>query len=289
MAPDLIPPPSPAGRPPIEPDEDERANEGFQEASQLADEARAPRAAGPSPFRGRFGFVWGALVGVALCAVAAAVGLVAAPGDSGPPLAKNWSRWKPGTTRMAAGAQEIATHVGREYRLDNGDQLATISSSALELGGARLGVAVRPKGGELEILDGDGLLYVLNGLGANRSLPGTPSNARGRLVMREALELALYSFRYLDDVTMVGVLLPPPNASSTQARAIFYRPGDLLKELEVPLDRTLAPKTPQPKTMSKEEAARVESLALRNLFLASVQPLESDKNYLVLVEPETVK
>ncbi len=58
--------------------------------------------------------------------------------------------------------------------------------------------------------------------------------------MREALELALYSFRYLDDVTMVAVLLPPSAkddataSTSTETkteptRAVFYRPGDLLR------------------------------------------------------------
>ena len=56
----------------------------------------------------------------------------------------------------------------------------------------------------------------------------------------------------------------------------------------MPLDRTLSPRTPRPSNMTKAEARRVDSLTLRNLFLASVQPLQSDKNYLVLVEPETV-
>ena len=43
--------------------------------------------------------------------------------------------------------------------------------------------------------------------------------------------------------------------------------------------------------MTKAEAARVDSLTLRNLFLASVpaRPLRDDRNYLVLVEPDTVE
>jgi hypothetical protein len=36
------------------------------------------------------------------------------------------------------------------------------------------------------------------------------------------------------------------------------------------------------------KAERVDALTLRNVFLASVQPLQSDKNYLVLMEPDTV-
>jgi hypothetical protein len=95
------------------------------------------------------------------------------------------------------------------------------------------------------------------------------------------------------------VLLPPTakdpkDASSTstetgKTRAVFYRPGDLLAQLQVPLSRTLSPETPRPKTMTVPESTRVDSLALRNLFLASVQPLKEDQSYLVLVEPDKVE
>lgn len=300
MAGDLIPPPSPAGRPPIDSMEDVRVSVQFEEATQLGVEP-PPARHGPSPFRGRFGFAFGVLAGVAVCAAALTVVLATAPGDTGPPLARNWSAWQPETTKMAEGAQDIAAHVGLQYKLDDGDQLTQVRSSRLEFQGSPLGVAVRPKGGELQFLEGDGLLYVLNGLGANGAVAGgKPTKARGRLLMREALELALYSFRYLDDVTMVAVLLPPtakddktPSTStapeSDQTRAMFYRPGDLLAQLQVPLDRTLSPATPRPKTTTVPESARVDSLALRNLFLASIQPLKENQSYLVLVEPDKVE
>jgi hypothetical protein len=185
-----------------------------------------------------------ALIAVAVCAAGALALLIATSDGSGPRLAADWSPWAPDTSDMVEGARAIADHLG------GSDE---IRSSALELG-----VAVRPSGGELQFLEGDGLQYDL-----------TPAEQSDRLLRREALELALYSFRYLDDVTMVAVLLP-------QDRAIFYRPGDLLEQLQVPLDRTLS------------EAARVDSLTLRNLFEASVRPLRDDRDYLVLVEPDTV-
>jgi hypothetical protein len=115
--------------------------------------------------------------------------------------------------------------------------------------------------------------------------------------MREALELALYSFRYLDDVTMVAVMLPPSASAADQAtstgtqqqsRVVFYRPGDLLEQLQVPLTSTLPAKVPTPKALTEGEAARIDSLTLRNLFLASIQPLDSDLSYLVLTEPDTI-
>jgi hypothetical protein len=295
VAGDLIPPPSPAGKPPPDP-----IMEPMLRPAAVEPEVPAATPRRPAPFRSRFGFVWGALIGIAACAAGVFALLLAAPRDSGPRLAENWSQWQPESTRMVDGAEDIAGHVGLQYKLDGGEQLVSVRSSSLELGGQEIGVAVRPSGGDLQFLEGDGLLYILNGLGPNGRLPtGTPSKKRGRLLMREALELALYSFRYLEDVTMVAVLLPQTPeqaernaggaAAAPQTNAIFYRPGDLLDQLQVPLDRTLSSTTPRPSTMTKAEAARVDDLTLRNLFLASVQPLEANHNYLVLVEPETVE
>ena len=54
------------------------------------------------------------------------------------------------------------------------------------------------------------VLYRLCGLGAQCAInKGKPSNERGLLLQREALELALYSFRYLDGVKNVVALMPP--------------------------------------------------------------------------------
>jgi hypothetical protein len=296
VAGDLIPPPSPAGKPPPDPILEPML------ATAAAAEPEAPVAApgGPTPFRSRFGFVWGVLIGIALCAAGTLALLIASPRDTGPKLAEHWSKWQPETSRMVEGAEDIAGHVGLQYKLDGGEQLVSVRSSSLELGGQEIGVAVRPQGGDLQFLQGDGLLYIFTGIGPTaQPSTGAPGKKRVRLMKREALELALYSFRYLDEVTMVAVLLPQTAkqakrnaggaAAAPETNAIFYRPGDLLEHLQVPLDRTLSPNTPRPSTMSKGEAERVDDLTLRNLFLASVQPLEADHNYLVLVEPETVE
>ena len=296
MAGDLIPPPSPAGTPPPDPLlQPMLAPQVEAAASQPA----TPAARGPAPFRSRFGFVWGALAGVALCAIALLVLLVTTRSDAGVHLAENWSPWQPESTEMVDGAADIAGHVAFQYKLDGGGQLVSVRSSSLELGGQEIGVAVRPQGQELQFLEGDGLMYILNGLGPAGRLPDKPTKARGRLLMREALELALYSFRYLDDVTMVAVLLPQTTqqqaanaggaAAAPETNAVFFRPGDLVEQLEVPLAKTLSPKTPRPSTMTKAESAKVDSLTLRNLFLASVQPLEADQSYLVLAEPDTIE
>ena len=65
-----------------------------------------------------------------------------------------------------------------------------------------------------------------------------------QLLRREALELALYSFRYLDGIESTLVLLPP-RADGQAATAVFVERGDVRAELNRPLDQTLtAPLAP---------------------------------------------
>jgi hypothetical protein len=132
-----------------------------------------------------------------------------------------------------------------------------------------------PQGGNIDFIKGNGLLYTLNGLGPKGALRGgKPSSERLLLLRREALELALYTFRYIDDVDLVVTLLPPvtvtptkPAAKGTpaaaapkptkQTMALFFRPGDLEPQLEIPLAATIPPKTPRPETLAESEARRI--------------------------------
>ena len=93
-------------------------------------------------------------------------------------------------------------------------------------------------------------MYTLNGLGPSGSIRGgKPSEERHLLLRREALELALYTFRYVEDVDLVVALLPPTppeektakngatasTTDETPTQALFFRPGDLEPQLEIPL------------------------------------------------------
>jgi hypothetical protein len=298
VAGDLIPPPSPAGRPGRvgqDPAYELRADTAPEPPVSLPDAAAPPpQPRGPAPFRGRFGFVFGALAGVALCAAALAVVLATTSGDSGIELAENWSEWRPDGDDSLTAARDIAEHVGAGYRRDNGDQLVNVQAGPIAVEGLPAGVAIRPQGGSIELLEGDGLMYVFDGFGEQGALGGEPTEERGSLLRREALELALYTFRYLDDVTMVAVMLPPAppkKGESEQAprRAVFYRPGDLLPQLQVPLDHTLTAQAPRPSAMTSEEAAHIDSLTLGNLFLSEWRSASGGVPYLVLREPARVE
>jgi hypothetical protein len=331
VANDLIPPPSPAGRP--DPDartpvggpatdsgsdsggsgglwsgEKEATRRRGAAALAAADPASASRPAldeaaavagaerVTAPYRSRFGFLLGALIGIALAVVGGAV--VLATWSSGPDVPSGWSAWRPTAHDRYAAAQQIANHVAPRYRLGDGDQLVAVQAGPLEVANFPLSVALRssPTGGNIQLLDGKGVMYTLNGLGPRGSIArGTPSEERHLLLRREALELALYTFKYRTDVDMVVALLPPAppdkstatTGSDQQTQALFYRPGDLRSELAVPLTRTIPKRTPRPETLSLNgpEAQRIDALTRPNLFLASFQQGQDAHAFLVLDRP----
>lgn len=305
MAGDLIPPPSPAGRP--APDHDS-AYEYEPEPDPVAAQAEPAAAApGPSPFRARFGFLTGALLGCALAAGVVLLVLLTTGDPSEDGLARNWSTWHPDTKHTYTGATEIADHVESAYRNEKKKQLASVTGGPIAAGTVPLTIAI-PSGDKVEVLTGTGIQYALGGSGKNGVLRDSePSTARHRLLRREALELALYSFRYLPEVSMVVTLMPPaakveqvrPRPKGKQAakaaakekppryqsQAIFYRPGDLKSQLQVPLAETLAVKPPAIAGFAREEANRIDSLTMSNLFEYARQVGQDGRAYLVLDRP----
>jgi hypothetical protein len=306
VADDLIPPPSPAGRPtpgapspgpdtgPFASREREREREREPEPLVEDLEPPAPLTVGASRYRSRFGFIFGALLGLGVAAIALTALVVA--GGSSATRSDGWSAWHPTAEDGLAAADEIALHVGRKYRLANGEQLVAVHAGPLEISELPLHVAVRtaPEGGDIELLEGDSILYTLNGLGPRGSISkGKPSPERHLLLRREALELALYTFRYVDGIDQVVTLLPPPppekgaDAAATTdeerpTQAVFYRPGDLERQIEAPLRFTIPDKTPRPETIPAREKNLIESLTRPNLFASSFSQAQDGQAYLVL-------
>lgn len=327
MAGDLIPPPSPAGKPdPLAP-ERERA-ERSTKASALDEVAPVDERADAPPqsrYRSRFGFVTGALVGVALAAMVIIGLAVAGNNDSRTGAGETWSSWKPTSTNRLVQAAEIADHVGREYRLNDGSQLVDVEAGPLSINDVPLTPVVRTaaKGGDIVPIYGTGVLYVLNGLGDNGSISREkPSAKRLALVEREALELSLYTFRYVKGVDHVVAMLPPTppgattststssssgsaaaptngkrsatspadaaNVASSDVKPIptmLFRPGDLRAQLTAPLALTFPAQTPRPATISDREAELLTQFTQNNVFQASVVPNQTGQGYLVLDRP----
>jgi hypothetical protein len=286
MARDLIPPPSPAGRPQTPDGTPNLVELPPEPARSDAEPAVASPPPGPSQFRNRFGFLLGALAGVFIAVALVAAIVIANRGsgsDSDFGLAANWSRWQPSDTTIDGGAQQIAEHVAAEYKHPDGKQLVQIKA------------AVLPDDYDLTVhsatitdIEGNRLLYTFDGLGPNRQIEGgKPSTTRLKVIHREALELALYTFRYLPDAESITMLLPPPPPTEDEEKAaalataagqppeskplptLFYRPGDLKPQLQVPLGQTIGAKAPSTDVFSGPEADNVETLTLSNRFLFS--------------------
>jgi hypothetical protein len=288
MARDLIPPPSPAGRP-TSPGGTPNLIELPPEPPRSGAEPAQETNLAPSQFRNRFGFLIGALAGVVV-AVGVAVALVLLEGDTASQegFAKHWSAWQPPETDTTKGAQEIAAHVGAEYKQANGSALTLVNGNPMP----SFPIALRPAHGPVVTLSPEhGVMYTLDGLGKDGAMTGTPSPQRLQLLRREALELALYTFRYIKDVNTVMTLLPTiPKGAPTQggpttqpqSQAVFYRPGDLKQQLQTPLRYTLTTKALAPKSIPPADGRKVDALTLSNLFEWSIVRAQTGEPYLVL-------
>jgi hypothetical protein len=229
-------------------------------------ESRADRAR-QIAYRNRFAAFFVVLAVVAGAGVGSLLVLV---GRGSPEAAPAWSAWEPtGTTDQRVA--QIAEHVSRGYRLPSGNALVAVTYQGPPVGtldgvtpGPVRAIAVRPDttGGRADASDittfdaRNTVQYELCGLGKNCSIAeGKASDARGQLLRREALELALYSFQYAGGIDSTLVLLPR-RADGNEATAIFLTRDDVRNELGAPLDQTLtAPLTPGVGEITADEQA----------------------------------
>jgi len=208
-------------------------------------------------------------------------------GDGG---VKNWSSWAP-TNDGQAGAQQIAEHVGVQYKLPNGRQIVNVGVTGLEIQGVPLAVAVRKdasQGGAIKIFNDAGVIYHLCGLGQSCAIDsGKPSIERGLLLRREALELALYTFRYLGDVHQVLVFMPPPKGK-TPTQALFFREGDVARELDRPLTASLSPRVPTVASMTgSPDAGLVQQITSPKTFDFSLTGDQTSQSGYIVLDPPT--
>ena len=278
---------------------------------------RTPRSE-PTPHAAKFRAVTAVLVGLAVGALVVALAIGSSsttkPGSTIP-----WSSWSPPDTGTQ-GAREIADHVAPFYRISGVDQLAVVTvvnlttpsttgSSTTSSSGAASGlqVAVRsdPSSSAVSLLSGNTIGYNLCGIGGQNCAIGVgqPSTARLLLLRREALELALYTFKYVSGVQNVVAILPPghttqpstlspkpPSLSSTAATtkpvniALLFLRDELTPWLSQPLSSTFPEQFPPSVTQmsSAPEAALVDQITARGLFSERLEQAQDGSNLIVL-------
>jgi hypothetical protein len=225
-----------------------------------AEDIPAEERARLSGYKRRFAIIY---LGLALAAgVALGALIVVASDDDGSTQAVQTagSEFHPNGSPNAR-VSEIAARVASRYRGEDGQQLvAAISGPPLVVFNQPEGstqvlvgaVAIRPTipaGGavepsEIEVVDTtNAVQFVLCGYGESCSIAaGQPSEARHLLLRREALELALYTFKYLGGVDNVIVYLPPLPGGQAPPHVVFLRRGELGSQLGKPLTETLSAK-----------------------------------------------
>jgi len=141
-------------------------------------------------------------------------------------------------------------------------------------------------GGDIKVLDGQGVLYRMCGLGEKCSIArGRPIAERALLLRREALELALYSFHDLDDVDHVVVFMPPAKGEDPSV-ALHFRRDDVAGQLARPLKATLPLPVPNPDTITTApDTPFIERITITNLFKFSLTTGNQDANVFLVLDP----
>ncbi|HTX32433.1 MAG TPA: hypothetical protein VMD09_13705 [Solirubrobacteraceae bacterium] len=176
---------------------------------------------------GRFRWAVGGLFALAVASLVVAVvlsgGTQRATSSGGA-----WSAWSPPDDGLA-GAQEIADYIAPYYRASAASQLAVVTVVNLNNPANPTQVVV-PSGSSSQSLlplpAGSTVVYNLCGVGgSNCSIGvGKPSSARLLLLRREALELALYTFKYVTGAQTVVAILPPGHTEQTACTGICAKP-----------------------------------------------------------------
>lgn len=266
----------------------------------ILDEAVRPLT--ESPHAPRFQFILGALLALGLSAIAITAYALSSGRSS---LPTDWSAWHPSASGVADAATQIANHVAGEYRQPVTGQLLAVKGGPLALDGVPVTIALKTgvaATGGVNVLNGNAILYKMCGLGPGCSITGKASAERLMLVRREALELALYTFQYVNGADQVVVFLPPvlhpmpATGSSKKAKvttdptdAVFFRSSDLSQQLGQPLTSTLTQLAPSIDTVDKApDTPAVDSLTSPSFYKFSFVQTSQDASLFLVLQPFAV-
>jgi hypothetical protein len=249
---------------------------------------------GDKRYQFHFLATYATLGAVLLAAVAVFVIVVVQPGRKPP---TPWSAWQPTAGSASKMTSQIADHVSHEYRLNqHGSQLVavvpskpTVTSGTTNIAIKAIAIRKAPQSNAgIEVLTSNkSEMYTFCGLGTHCSIAsGTPTSLRGRLVRREALEVALYTFKFVPSIDSVIAFMPPAPNSSTSS-LLFLRKENFTNELSQPLGQTLKlGQPPLPTQTDNVEANTIDQLTLSSIFSYELTALQTGGAALVL-DPAT--
>jgi hypothetical protein len=205
-------------------------------------------------------------------------GAVASGGRQGTAGSARWSAFAP-QDPGTLGARDIADYVAPFYRISSVDQLAVVTvvnlesaaaaaaqqqaaasgtpSSTVTSSGLQVAVRPNPTTSQVGLLPGNTIAYNLCGIGGKDCAIGVgqPSTDRLLLLRREALELALYTFKYVHGTENVVAILPPGHTGTTTTTTATTTPAS-----PTPTSR-LSKKPPAATATAKAKAAAATTAA----------------------------
>jgi hypothetical protein len=250
-----------------------------------------PLAAPPQRFTGRFAALYATLGVIGAAAITGLIVLVIKPGHQSGPA---WSSWKPPSGNTQKVTSAIADHVAHRYRLtENGGQLVAVVATKAQVTSGTTNIAINAVAVRKAPQSNAGIgiyydtskmeNYTLCGLGDHSSIAtGQATQTRGRLVRREALELALYTFKFEPSITSIAAFMPPP-PGQTSTSILYLRKDDLKDQLHQPLSKTLPLETPPlPSASDNTERATIDKLTLPHMFTYELTALQTGGAALIL-------
>jgi len=213
----------------------------------------------------------------AVAAASAGAGTAAWPPKAGPPEQV---------------ARQIAAHVASRYYVSEyGGRPVSVAASRPELKAEGATTALRaivvrkrPRSNKGVAIHGTArtVLYTLCGSARGCSIPGAATNLRGRLIRRQALELALDTFTYSPSADSVLVFAPPA-PDKTVTFVVYLRRADLAAELARPRSKTLPVDPPPfPGDRDAREAKTIDRLTLPHVYGWAVARLKTGGGAILL-------
>ncbi len=205
------------------------------DSAAVAEPLPAPRGRRPvyaKAYEGRFSVAYLSLAVVVAGAIIAFAVLLKTRDANG----TRWSTWKP-TAGGLDGSRQIADHVGGRYRGAAGTQLTTNLVAPFTIQSTEISrIAVRndTRGQDNVFYSYNfpaNVPYTLCGLQSRCSIAGKASRPRGRLVRRQAFEIALYTFKYIHGADSVIEYLPPA-AGYQLTNVLFLRKTEVEDQLK---------------------------------------------------------
>ncbi|HJU37183.1 MAG TPA: hypothetical protein VJ716_07195 [Gaiellaceae bacterium] len=266
--------------------------------------SRAERAHA-SAYYTRFSLAYTLLI---MLAVAAVAGLVLILQNVDAPRSAPWSKFVPTGSALDM-ERQIATQVSSEYKATAQSRLVTVFPGPLQAPGVVQGangpqsvqvpvslIAVQPdvstgqhEQGDFSFYQPDSTVgYEMCGFGDPQQNCGVPAPSATNpepLLRREALELALYTLKYVPGTNAVVTYLPPTSDPQAPTRAVFTTRNDVDKNLHLPLVGTLEPRQILLGSLPVPDGGHVA--ALTRIFTTSYQTLPSDGTAALTLTPAT--